>query len=100
MDERAATAERAVSETGGTDARDVPVRFAAVFLPAPLPRDGRIAFYDPEGGPVGDEPPGPPGDGPAPARRATGLTVVRPHGTGVRRRTTPAVALQIGRPSR
>ncbi|MFF7853000.1 SNF2-related protein [Streptomyces sp. NPDC007904] len=95
MDERAATAERAVSATGGTDGRDVPVRFAAVFLPAPLPRDGRIAFYDPEGGPVGDEPPGPPGDGPAPARRATGLTVVRPHGTGVRRRTIPAVTLPL-----
>ena len=27
----------------------VSVRLAAVFLPAALPRDGRIAFWDPEG---------------------------------------------------
>ncbi|AKZ59030.1 putative helicase [Streptomyces ambofaciens ATCC 23877] len=35
----------------------VPLRLAAVFLPAPLPRDGRIAFWDPEGGAVTSEPP-------------------------------------------
>ncbi|NED38162.1 hypothetical protein G3I64_37665, partial [Streptomyces sp. SID8499] len=32
---------------GGADA--VSVRLAAVFLPAPLPRDSRIAFWDPDG---------------------------------------------------
>lgn len=30
-------------------AADRLVRYAAVFLPAALPRDGRIAFWDPEG---------------------------------------------------
>ncbi|WP_367319948.1 SNF2-related protein [Streptomyces sp. HUAS ZL42] len=60
----------------------VPVRLAAVFLPAPLPRDGRIAFWDPEDGPL------PAGD--------TQLTVVRRHGAGVRRRTAPALSLPLG----
>ncbi|GAA2537317.1 MULTISPECIES: DEAD/DEAH box helicase [Streptomyces] len=96
MGERTATAERTTTGTGGTGGTDVPVRFAAVFLPAPLPRDGRVAFYDPEGGPVGQEHPGPLDDatGPAPARH-TDLTVVRPHGAGVRRRTTPALSLPV-----
>ncbi|MET9834814.1 DEAD/DEAH box helicase [Streptomyces sp. NPDC006385] len=74
MGDRAAVAERA-GET-------VPVRLAAVFLPAPLPREGRMAFWDPDGGPL------PAGD--------TELTVVRRHGAGVRRRTTPALSLPLG----
>ncbi|MFG1669975.1 SNF2-related protein [Streptomyces sp. Y7] len=57
-------------------------RLAALFLPAPLPREGRIAFWDPEGGPL------PTGD--------TELTVVRRHGAGVRRRTAPALTLPLG----
>lgn len=60
----------------------VPVRLAAVFLPAPLPREGRMAFWDPRGGPL-------------PAEDCE-LTVVRPHGAGVRRRTTPALSLPLG----
>ncbi len=60
----------------------VPVRLAAVFLPAPLPRQGRVAFWDPEGGPL-------PSDG------TEELTVVRRHGSGVRRGTVPAVSLPI-----
>ncbi|NEB07801.1 hypothetical protein G3I32_02700, partial [Streptomyces coelicoflavus] len=36
----------------------VPVTLAAVFLPAPLPREGRIAFWDPDGGPVDGTPSG------------------------------------------
>ncbi|GAB2898191.1 DEAD/DEAH box helicase [Streptomyces deserti] len=60
----------------------VPVRLAAVFLPAPLPREGRIAFWDPEGGELPAE--------------DTELTVVRRHGAGVRRRTTPALSLPLG----
>ncbi|NEA20251.1 hypothetical protein, partial [Streptomyces halstedii] len=32
------------------EAADRLLRCAAVFLPAALPRDGRIAFWDPEGG--------------------------------------------------
>ncbi|MFI9154346.1 SNF2-related protein [Streptomyces sp. NPDC053367] len=58
-------------------------RLAAVFLPAPLPREGRVAFWDPEGGP-------------APASEdVTELTVVRPHGKGVRRGTAPALSLPL-----
>ncbi|RSS76778.1 DEAD/DEAH box helicase [Streptomyces sp. WAC06614] len=57
---------------------------AAVFLPAPVPRDGRFAFWSP--------------DGPDPAGPATPdrLTVVRPHGAGVRTRVVPAVVLDLG----
>ncbi|MEV6119336.1 DEAD/DEAH box helicase [Streptomyces sp. NPDC052077] len=77
----ARAAERAA---GGPPAaaEAVPPGLAAVFLPAPLPRDGRIAFWDPAGAP------GPPaGDGE--------ITVVRPHGSSVRRRTTPALSLPV-----
>ncbi|MFD8231673.1 DEAD/DEAH box helicase [Streptomyces sp. NPDC059696] len=87
MADTALTAERAEESI-------VPVRLPAVFLPAPLPREGRIAFWDPEGAPL-------------PAREAgdtesgghaedTELTVVRRHGaTGVRRHTTPALTLPL-----
>ncbi|MFJ8464712.1 DEAD/DEAH box helicase [Streptomyces swartbergensis] len=67
--------------------RAVPVRLPAVFLPAPLPRDGRIAFWDPEGEPL-----------PAAVTELTEdteLTVVRRHGAAVRRRTTPALSLPL-----
>jgi len=72
-------------ETPATAVADVSVRLAAVFLPAPLPREGRIAFWDPEGDTgLPDE-----GEG------RTELTVVRRHGAGVRRRTTPALTLPV-----
>ncbi|MFF9494461.1 DEAD/DEAH box helicase [Streptomyces flaveolus] len=94
-----ATAERA--EQGAV--LSVPARLAAVFLPAPLPRDGRIAFWDPESGPVTGAAPE---DGarttePAAAGAAEGLpeptelTVVRRHGTAARRGTTPALSLPL-----
>ncbi|MFI7412060.1 DEAD/DEAH box helicase [Streptomyces sp. NPDC049627] len=80
MSDRAAhSAGTAVDERAG---EAVPARLAAVFLPASLPREGRMAFWDPEGGPLPD------GD--------TELTVVRRHGAGVRRRTTPALSLPLG----
>ncbi|MBW8792364.1 MAG: DEAD/DEAH box helicase [Streptomyces sp.] len=61
----------------------VPVRLAAVYLPADLPRQGRMAFWDPEGDPL-----------PGPATEE--LTVVRRHGaTGVRRRQVPALTLPL-----
>ncbi|MBT2412770.1 DEAD/DEAH box helicase [Streptomyces sp. ISL-12] len=60
------------------------VRLAAVFLPAPLPREGRFAFWDPADDTPPIEPPG-----------AAPLTVVRRHGTRVRRRTVPAVTLPV-----
>jgi len=92
--------------------RAVPVRLAAVFLPAPLPREGRIAFWDPDAEPL---PPEGPADergpsfgesverGPSsgeriergPSTEPTELTVVRRHGSGVRRGTVPAVCLPI-----
>ncbi|MER7518726.1 DEAD/DEAH box helicase [Streptomyces sp. NPDC126499] len=61
---------------------------AAVFLPAALPRDGRIAFWSPDGtDPAGELPPGT-------AERAE-ITVVRRHGTGARGRTAPAVLMPV-----
>ncbi|MYS18192.1 ATP-dependent helicase, partial [Streptomyces sp. SID4982] len=61
----------------------VPARLASVYLPAPLPREARIAFWDPDGDPL-------------PGQDDTGeLTVVRPHGTGVRRRQVPALTLPL-----
>ncbi|MGK3942208.1 SNF2-related protein [Streptomyces caeruleatus] len=71
----------------------VPVRLAAVFLPAPLPRESRIAFWDPEGAPLpAAETPDP--DTASPEH--TELTVVRPHGSGIRRRSAPALSLPVG----
>ncbi|SCD87100.1 hypothetical protein GA0115245_121247, partial [Streptomyces sp. di188] len=81
MGEATVTAEGAAT-AGGLVTSSLP----AVFLPAPLPRDGRIAFYDPEGADV------PPESGDA---RRTDLTVVRPHGARVRRRTVPALTLPV-----
>ncbi|MFJ9765815.1 DEAD/DEAH box helicase [Streptomyces erythrochromogenes] len=59
------------------------LRHAAVFLPAAVPREGRVAFWSPAGDPL------PEAGTPAP------LTVVRPHGTGVRSRTVPAVTFSV-----
>ncbi|MFF7124393.1 SNF2-related protein [Streptomyces sp. NPDC008240] len=77
----AAVAERTggARETGDP----VPVRLASVYLPAPLPREGRVAFWDPAGGPL-------PGD-----RDTDELTVVRRHGASVRRRQVPALTLPL-----
>ncbi|AXE77336.1 DEAD/DEAH box helicase [Streptomyces atratus] len=70
---------------------------AAVFLPASLPRDGRVAFWDPDGGPLPE-----PGDSAdwvdwTPGPTAAEITVVRRHGKqdGVRRHTVPAVLLPV-----
>ncbi|MGW2704108.1 DEAD/DEAH box helicase [Streptomyces sp. NPDC001340] len=76
-----AVAER----TGGSrESGDlVAVRLASVYLPAPLPREGRVAFWDPDGGPL-------PADG-----DTDELTVVRRHGASVRRRQVPALTLPL-----
>jgi superfamily II DNA or RNA helicase len=72
----------------------VPVRLPAVFLPAPLPREGRIAFWDPEGEPLTPRMSGDAEDTEHAAESE--LTVVRRYGaTGVRRRTTPALTLPV-----
>ncbi|MFI6494094.1 DEAD/DEAH box helicase [Streptomyces sp. NPDC050564] len=108
-----AVAERSLS------ARSLSVRLAAVFLPAPLPREGRVAFWDPDGDvlpsdeKVGVTAPGEQAAGVSSGERVPGaswgepvdgalsgeptrLTVVRPHGPGVRRGTVPAVTLPVG----
>ncbi|MET8754060.1 DEAD/DEAH box helicase [Streptomyces sp. NPDC004667] len=59
------------------------LRRAAVFLPAAVPREGRVAFWCPDGDPLPET--GAPGP----------LQVVRPHGAGVRTRTVPAVTLSV-----
>lgn len=91
------------------------LRCAAVFLPGALPRDGRIAFWDPEGTVGLPAPEGltdPAGSGAAsavaaplsgavlptggPAQQVTGLTVVGRDGPeGVRTRTVTAVVLPV-----
>ncbi|MGY4965255.1 DEAD/DEAH box helicase [Streptomyces sp. 900105245] len=80
----------AVAERGAGSAPDgnqVPVRLASVYLPAPLPREGRVAFWDPDGGAL-------PADGDTGGDPAE-LTVVRRHGGGVRRRQVPALTLPL-----
>jgi superfamily II DNA or RNA helicase len=83
----------------GRTGESVPSRLAAVFLPSPLPRESRIAFWDPEGGPLPAVADGPadPAVPEATGRPAavTDLTVVRRHGGGVRRRQTPALSLPL-----
>lgn len=82
---------------------------AAVFLPAEVPREGRIAFWAPEG----RVPAGLVGGGAAAGTRAEAgtdglhgedglpfategeIAVVRPHGKGVRTRTVPALLLPV-----
>ncbi|MBZ6192514.1 DEAD/DEAH box helicase [Streptomyces olivaceus] len=100
--------ERPRAAAPGASGGEVPVGLAAVFLPAPLPRDGRVAFWDPEDGPVptghgaaADTLHALPADPTDPTESTeftvfTELTVVRRHGAGARRRTTPAVSLPIG----
>ncbi|MFF8274664.1 DEAD/DEAH box helicase [Streptomyces lateritius] len=70
---------------------------AAVFLPAALPREGRVAFWSPDGGELPSVPPaGPSGEaGEADGARPGELTVVRRHGAGVRGRKVPAVILGV-----
>ncbi|MFD8949527.1 SNF2-related protein [Streptomyces xanthophaeus] len=65
------------------------LRHAAVFLPAAVPREGRVAFWSPEGDAL------PEGEALPEEGRAAPLTVVRPHGEGVRSRTVPAVSFSV-----
>ncbi|MFJ4339757.1 DEAD/DEAH box helicase [Streptomyces sp. NPDC088915] len=61
---------------------------AAVFLPAALPREGRIAFWAPDGGALPDP-------GTAVGAERVELTVARRHGNGARSREVPAVTLPV-----
>ncbi|MGW2771391.1 SNF2-related protein [Streptomyces olivaceoviridis] len=85
MSGTAAVAERTGGPRETGTGHPVPVRLASVYLPAPLPRLGRLAFWDPAGDPL------PPASGGAPEE----LTVVRRHGAGVRRRQVPALTLPL-----
>ncbi|MFJ8938726.1 SNF2-related protein [Streptomyces sp. NPDC102365] len=67
---------------GAVPTAEVSLRLAAVFLPAALPRGGRMAFWDPDG------------DLPL-AAPDTELTVVRRHGTGARRHPVPALTMPV-----
>ncbi|MET8810775.1 DEAD/DEAH box helicase [Streptomyces sp. NPDC004549] len=80
----AVLSERAYSEAIGGR---VPAYLATLYLPAPLPREGRIALWSPDGTPLPD----PEGSG----ATVTELTVVRRHGATVRRRQVPALTLSL-----
>ncbi|MFF4016491.1 SNF2-related protein [Streptomyces sp. NPDC001843] len=74
----------------------VPLRLAAVYLPAPLPREGRIAFWDPgDDHPPATESSQPTESGERADVRRDELTVVRRHGSAVRRRQVPALSLPL-----
>ncbi|MGW2709741.1 DEAD/DEAH box helicase [Streptomyces sp. NPDC001356] len=85
MSGTAVVAERTGSPRETGTGHPVPVRLASVYLPAPLPRQGRLAFWDPAGDPL---PTTSGGD-------LEELTVVRRHGAGVRRRQVPALILPL-----
>ncbi|MET9295943.1 SNF2-related protein [Streptomyces sp. NPDC003077] len=74
-------------------------RCAAVFLPAPVPRDGKVAFWCPDGGPLPAGASGADGTTPSVDPAVSGvrveLTVARRHGAGARSRTVPAVLLSL-----
>ncbi|MEU6243752.1 DEAD/DEAH box helicase [Streptomyces sp. NPDC047024] len=80
----AVLSERAYSEAIGGR---IPAYLATLYLPAPLPREGRIALWSPDGTPL----PEPDGSG----GTITELTVVRRHGATVRRRQVPALTLPL-----
>ncbi|WP_420310167.1 DEAD/DEAH box helicase [Streptomyces sp. YS-B37] len=75
-----------MTDTAITD--QISVRLAAVFLPSPtVPREGRVAFWDPDGERALPEA--------EPGVEQTELTVVRRQGAAVRRRSAPALTLPI-----
>ncbi|WP_234433231.1 DEAD/DEAH box helicase [Streptomyces sp. NRRL WC-3549] len=87
------------------EAVDRLLRCAAVFLPAALPREGRIAFWDPEGradftgadgGPFAGDPFTTASEGQDGLPAVTELTVAVRHGAdGARRRAVPALLVSL-----
>ncbi|WP_326595577.1 DEAD/DEAH box helicase [Streptomyces brevispora] len=74
------------------------LRCAAVFLPAALPREGRIAFWDPEGAPLPDPVLGPGlTEGTGSGGRISEITIVRRSGGqgDVHPHTVPALVLPV-----
>ncbi|WP_328315250.1 DEAD/DEAH box helicase [Streptomyces sp. NBC_00442] len=64
------------------------VTAAAVFLPAGLPREGKVAFWVPDQGPLAHGADGPAGE-------VAELTVVRRHGGGARSRKVAALLVPV-----
>ncbi|MEU9096240.1 DEAD/DEAH box helicase [Streptomyces sp. NPDC048361] len=64
------------------------VTAAAVFLPAGLPREGKVAFWNPDQGPL-------PQGADGPAGEVAELTVVRRHGGGARSRKVAALLVPV-----
>ncbi|MDN3265179.1 hypothetical protein QWJ26_36310, partial [Streptomyces sp. CSDS2] len=85
--EAAAVAERTEGSRETRAGHPAWARLACLYLPAPLPRDGRLAFWDPAGDPLPQAPEG----------TTEELTVVRRHGTGARRHRVPALTLPLAR---
>ncbi|MFF1375310.1 DEAD/DEAH box helicase [Streptomyces sp. NPDC058308] len=83
------TTETGARAAGGTEAGDAFLvrSCAAVFLPADPPRQGRLAFWRPDGGDL-PEPAGPDGV-------RGDLVVARKHGEGARGRPVPALFLPV-----
>ncbi|MDX3246809.1 DEAD/DEAH box helicase [Streptomyces sp. ME18-1-4] len=75
-------------EAASAESGAVSVRLAAVFLPASLPREGRVAFWDPSQGP-------PTIAADADHAELTELTVVQRHGSSIRRAQAPALSLPL-----
>jgi superfamily II DNA or RNA helicase len=75
----------------------LPAACAATFLPAALPRDGRVAFWSVTGDALPDLVPAARDAGPDTPRSAapTTVTLVRPYGDGARSRAVPAVVLPV-----
>ncbi|MHC5261204.1 DEAD/DEAH box helicase [Streptomyces sp. UC4497] len=77
----------------------VPLSAAAVFLPDPLPRAGRIAFWSPDAQDTPEGQDGPGGQGWAGWSGLPGadgeLTLVRSHGSTVRSHKVPALVLPV-----
>ncbi|MFG2209216.1 DEAD/DEAH box helicase [Streptomyces sp. NPDC048638] len=72
------------------------MRCAVTFVPAQLPRAGKVALWRPDGGPLPDVGAGPGGgDVPATAGEPVELTVARRHGNGARGRTVPALLVPL-----
>ncbi|MER7228649.1 hypothetical protein ABT370_36610, partial [Streptomyces rubradiris] len=92
--EAAAVAERTEGSRETRAGHPAWARLACVYLPAPLPRDGRLAFWDPAGDPLPQAPAGDPLPE-APAGTTEELTVVRRHGAGARRHRVPALTLPL-----
>ncbi|MGD6742386.1 DEAD/DEAH box helicase [Streptomyces sp. BH106] len=77
----------------------VPLSAAAVFLPDPLPRAGRIAFWSPDAPDTAEGQDGPGGQGWAGWSGLPGadgeLTLVRSHGSTVRSHKVPALVVPV-----